>query len=173
MLATDSNACMHACIHTHTHTHTHAHTHACTHTCTHACTHTHTHMYIHISWKWDWRKGFHKEKAFQRTDRGSMMDRSRNRKWNLVKERAWTTVLCLEGWYSEHPCVWRRADLLGRNAKVKKVWKVDECLMRDDLKAKQRQFVFYPLLKKLTIEKNILTTPLLGIQPMTFLSWIQ
>ena len=101
------------------------------------------------------------------------MDRSRNRKWNLVRERAWTTVLSLEGWYSEHPCVWRRADLLGRNAKVKKVWKVDECLMTDDLKAKQRQFVFYPLLKKLTIGKNILTTALLGIKPMTFLPQVQ
>jgi len=40
--------------------------------------------------------------------------------WSLVRERALTTGLCLGGWYSEHSGVCRRAELLGRNVKVKK-----------------------------------------------------
>ena len=40
--------------------------------------------------------------------------------WSLVRERMQATGLCLEGWYSEHLGVCRRAELLGRSVKVKK-----------------------------------------------------
>ena len=40
--------------------------------------------------------------------------------WSLVRERALTTGLCSEGWYSEHSGVCRRAELQGRSVKVKK-----------------------------------------------------
>ena len=56
--------------------------------------------------------------------------------------------LCSEGWYSELSGVCRTAELLGRSVKVKKFWKVDGSLMRNDLKANQRQFVFDPLLNR-------------------------
>ena len=52
-----------------------------------------------------------------------MADRNRELvpdNWSLVRERALTTGLGLEGWYSEHSGVCRRAELLGRNVKVKK-----------------------------------------------------
>ena len=39
---------------------------------------------------------------------------------------------------SEHSSVCRRVELLGRSVKAKKVRKVDGGLMRDDLKAKQK-----------------------------------
>ena len=59
--------------------------------------------------------------------------------WSLVRERALTTGLCSRGWYSEHLGVCGRAELPGRSLKAKKFWKVDGNLMRNDLKAKQRQ----------------------------------
>ena len=69
-----------------------------------------------------------------------MTDRS------LVRERVLTTGLCSDGWYSEHSGVCtRRAELPGRSVKVKNV---DGSLMRNDLKAKQSQFVFDPLLSR-------------------------
>ena len=40
--------------------------------------------------------------------------------WNVVRERALTTGLCSEGWYSEHSGVCTRADLSGRRVKMKK-----------------------------------------------------
>ena len=68
--------------------------------------------------------------------------------WSLVKERALTTGLSSEGCYSELSGVCRRAELPGRSVKVKRFWKVDGSLMRNDLKEKQRQFVFDPLLNR-------------------------
>ena len=38
--------------------------------------------------------------------------------WSLVRERALTTGLCSEGWYSEHSSVCRRAELPGGSVKV-------------------------------------------------------
>ena len=109
------------------------HSQTCTHTHKRACAHTHTHTHTHtscISGLWDWRKGFWKEKGFQgrfkRADRGRMADRNRELvpdNWSLVRERALTTGLCLEGWYSEHSGVCRRAELPGGSVKVKKFWK--------------------------------------------------
>ena len=54
--------------------------------------------------------------------------------WSLVRERALTTVLCSEGWYSEHSGVCRRAELAGgsggRECKGEEVlkgrWEPDE-----------------------------------------------
>ena len=40
--------------------------------------------------------------------------------WNLVREKALTTGLCSEGWYSEHSGVRRRAELPGESVKLKK-----------------------------------------------------
>ena len=40
--------------------------------------------------------------------------------WRLVRERALTTGLCSEGWYSKHSGVGRGSELPGRSAKVKK-----------------------------------------------------
>jgi len=57
-------------------------------------------------------------------DRGRMADRNRELlpdSWNLVRERALTTGLCVEGWYCEHSGVCRRVELLGRSVKVKKL----------------------------------------------------
>ena len=50
-----------------------------------------------------------------------MTDRNRELvpdNWSLVRERALTTVLCSEAWYSEHSGVCRRAELPGRSVKV-------------------------------------------------------
>ena len=55
---------------------------------------------------------------------GRMADRNRELvpgSWSLVRERALPTGLTVEGWYSEHSGVCRRAELLGRSVKVKKV----------------------------------------------------
>ena len=52
-----------------------------------------------------------------------MADRNRELipdNWSLVREKALTTGLCLEGWYSEHSGVCRRAELPGESVKVKK-----------------------------------------------------
>ena len=71
-----------------------------------------------------------------------MADRNRELvpdNWSLVREKALTTELCSEGWYSEHLGACRREELPG---------KVNGGLMRNDLKAKQRQFVFDPPLNK-------------------------
>ena len=47
--------------------------------------------------------------------------------WSLVRERALTTGLCSEGWYSEHSGVCRRAELPGRREEVLKGrWEPDE-----------------------------------------------
>ena len=40
--------------------------------------------------------------------------------WSLVRERALTTGLCVEGQYSHHSGVYRRAELLGRSVKGNK-----------------------------------------------------
>ena len=80
-----------------------------------------------------------------------MADRNRELvpdNWSLVRERALTTGLCLEGWYSDHSGVCRKAELPGGSVKVKKFRKVDGSLMRNDLNANQRQFVFDPLLNR-------------------------
>ena len=80
---------------------------------------------------------------------GRMADRNRELvpgSWSPVRERALPTGLTVEGWYSEHSGVCRRAELLGRSVKVKKVWQVDGGLMRGDLKAKQS--AFSPLLSR-------------------------
>ena len=74
---------------------------------------------------------------FTRTDRGRMSDRNSELvpdNWSLVRERALTTGLCSEGWYSEHSGVCWRAELPGRSVKVKKFWKVDGSLMRNYFK---------------------------------------
>ena len=52
-----------------------------------------------------------------------MVDRKRELvpdNWSLVGERALTTGLCLEGWYSERLGACRRAELPGRSVKLKK-----------------------------------------------------
>ena len=52
------------------------------------------------------------------------MDRNRELvpdNWSLVRERTLTSGLCSEGWYSEHSGVYRKAELLGRSVKVKKL----------------------------------------------------
>ena len=51
-----------------------------------------------------------------------MADRNRELvpdNWSPLRERALTTGLCSEGWYSEHSGVCRRAELLGRSVKKK------------------------------------------------------
>ena len=56
------------------------------------------------------------------------MDRDRELvpgSWSLVSERALTTGLSVEEEYPEQSAVCRRAELLGRSVKVRKVWKVD------------------------------------------------
>ena len=90
------------------------------------------------------KKVFLKEKGLQGrlkgTDRGRMTGRNRELVpdiWSLVRERALTTGLCSEGWYSDHSGVCRRAELPGRSVKVKNFRKVDRSLMKNDLKAKQ------------------------------------
>ena len=52
-----------------------------------------------------------------------MADRNRELvpdNWSLVRERALTTGLCSEGWYSEHSGVCRRVEPPGGSVKVKK-----------------------------------------------------
>ena len=81
---------------THMHnTHTHTHTHTC------------TQSYIRAMGlkKRLLKRGF--QGRFKRNDRGGMMNRNRELvpdNWSLVRlrERALTTGLCSEGWYSEH-----------------------------------------------------------------------
>ena len=83
--------------------------------------------HFRISGQWDRRKGFEKQKVFKEDLKeltGRMADRNRELvpgSWSLVRERALTTGLTVEGWYSEHSCVCRRTELLGRSVKVKKV----------------------------------------------------
>ena len=51
-----------------------------------------------------------------------MMTRNRELvpdKCSLVREKALTTGLCSEGWYSEHSDVCRRDELPGRSVKMK------------------------------------------------------
>ena len=55
------------------------------------------------------------------------MDRNRELvpdNWSLLRERAVTTGLCSEEWYSEHSGVCRRTDLPERSVKVKTFRKV-------------------------------------------------
>ena len=52
----------------------------------------------------------------------------------LVRDRVLSTGLSAEGWSSEHSSVCRRAELLGRSVKVKKIdlkgrWGLDERLL--------------------------------------------
>ena len=42
--------------------------------------------------------------------------------WSLVRERALTTGLSTERWYSEHSGVCRRVELPGRGVKMKDRW---------------------------------------------------
>ena len=135
--------------HTHTPIHTHAHTHARTHACT-MHTRMHTYRVVYQGNKTEEnvfeRKGF--EGRFERTDSGRMADRNRElvpSNWSLVRERALTTGLCLEGWYSEHSGVCRRGELPGRSVKVKQFWKVDGGWMRNDLKDKDK-YLYMPYL---------------------------
>ena len=114
-----------------THTHTDLHRHVC------VSTHTHTHTPVVYQGSETEEKAF-KKRRFKRAGRGRMVDRNRELvldNWSLVRERVLTTGLCSEGWYSEHLGVWRRAELPVRCVKVKKFWKVDGSLMRNDLKA--------------------------------------
>ena len=49
--------------------------------------------------------------------------------WSLVREKALTTRLCSEGWYSEHSGVCRRAEMPGRckgEEVLKGRWEPDE-----------------------------------------------
>ena len=51
------------------------------------------------------------------------MDRNRELvpdSWSLVGGRALTNGLCMEGWYSEHSGVCRRAEVPGRSVKGEK-----------------------------------------------------
>ena len=54
----------------------------------------------------------------------------------------------MDGWYSEHLDVCRTAELLERSVKVKRFCKGHRGLMRNDLKAKQRQLVVDPQLSR-------------------------
>ena len=45
--------------------------------------------------------------------------------WSLVRERALTTGLCSEGWYSENSGVCRRAELPGKECKSE-MWLVHQ-----------------------------------------------
>ena len=74
--------------------------------------------------------------------------------WSLVTERALTTGLCVEGWYSEHSGVCRRVELPGRSVKVNELCKVDGSLVRNDLKTKQRQFTVDPLLNRQPVKRK-------------------
>ena len=77
-----------------------------THRLARTCTHTHKPVaYEGNQGNETEEKFFLKEKGFQgrfkRADRGRMADRNRDN-WSLVRERALTTELSSEGWYSEH-----------------------------------------------------------------------
>ena len=110
----------------HTHTRTHIHRLAHTHARTHTHTHTHTHTSVAYQGNKTEEKLFLKRKVFKEDSKeltGRMADRSRELvpdNWSLVRERALTTGLCSEGWYSEHSGVCRRAELPGGGVKVKK-----------------------------------------------------
>ena len=121
--------------HEHTHTHTCTHTHRLAQAC--LCVHARTHTPVIYQGNETEEKVF-KKRRFKRADRGRMADRNRELvpdNWSLVREKALTTRLCSEAWYSEHLGVCRRAELPGRRVKVKKFWKVDGSLLRNDLKA--------------------------------------
>ena len=101
------------------HTHTHAHTDS--------RAHAHTHTPVAYQGNETEEKVF-KKKGFQGrfkgADRGRMADRNRELaadNWSVIRERALTTGLCSEGWYSEHSGVCRRAELPGGSVKVKKL----------------------------------------------------
>ena len=137
----------HECTRTHTDPYTHIPAHARTHTHTHQ-SHIRAIRTMRLKTRFS-KRGF--QGRFKRADRGRMADKNRELvpdNWSLVRERALTTGLCSEGWHSEHSGVCRRAELPGRSVKVKTFWKVDGSLMRNYVKAKQRQFVFDPLLNK-------------------------
>ena len=62
-----------------------------------------------------------------------MVDRNRELvpdNWSLVRERALTTGLCLEGWYSEHLGVCMKSGAAGKECKgeeaLKGRWEPDE-----------------------------------------------
>ena len=88
---------------------------------THTRTHTHTHQGNGPEEKVSKKRKVFKEDLKELTSR--MTDRNRElvpNNWSLVRERALTTGLCSEGWYSEHSGVCRRVELPGRSVKVKK-----------------------------------------------------
>ena len=70
--------------------------------------HANTHTPVAYQGNETEEKVFKKRKVFKedlRVDRGRMADRNRELvpdNWSLVRERALTTGLCSEGWYSEH-----------------------------------------------------------------------
>ena len=110
-------------------------------------THTYTCIYVHAciyQGQQTEEKVFEKRKVFRRTDTGSMITETGS--W-FQEVEAWKEK---EFWPLD--LVWRggiltkRAKLPGRSVKVKNVWMVGGGLIRDDLKAKQRQLVFNPLL---------------------------
>ena len=101
--------------------------HECTHTCT--CTHRFACMCILTHTPVAYQGNETKEKRerfqgrFKRADRSRMVDRNRELvpdNWSLVRERALTTGLCSEGWYSEHTGFCRRVEPPGGSVKVKK-----------------------------------------------------
>ena len=96
---------------------------------THRLAHSHTHTHAPVAYQGNEteEKVFKKRKVFKEVLKeltGGMVDRNRELvpdNWSLVRERALTTGLCSEGWYSEHSGVCRRAELPGGSVKVKSV----------------------------------------------------
>ena len=76
-----------------------------------------------------------------------MTDRNRELvpdNWNLVRERErWPLDFVLKDGILNTRVFGRRAELPGRNVKVKKLWKADGSLVENYPKAKQRQLLFY------------------------------
>ena len=110
------------------------------HARTHACAHTHTHTPVACQ---GYQGNETEEKVFKikvfkedLKELTRMVDRNRvlvPDNWSLLRERVLTTGLCSEGWYSKHLGVCRRLELPGGSVKVKKFWKVDGSLRRNDL----------------------------------------
>jgi len=140
-------------MHTRTHAHTQTRTRARALTYTHTNTHTHTHTHTPVVYQGN-QGNETEEKVFQgrfkRADRGRITDRNRGLvpdNWSLVRERTlhghWTLF---GGCYSNtRVSVEERSCREGVSVKVKKFSNVDGDLVRNDLKAKQRQLVFDPL----------------------------
>ena len=134
-----------------------------THTRTHARTHPpHTHTHTGTTGQWGWRKFFGKESGFEgrleRTDRGCVTDRSGELapcSCSSVQDRALTTGLCANEWYSEQSDVCRRTELLRGSVKLKNVWEVGGGLIWNDFKthAQQRELVLNSLLNRKPVKR--------------------